>query len=299
MKKFAAVAALLLCCSGLAFADLVYLKDGGMKEGTVLKSTKDAVVLEMFSGGTRFTITIPKDEVEKTVEKKDSLAERRYLAYKKMKASAERANSAREYFMLAMWAKQAETFGDEMKQALEHVIALQPDHAQARRELGYVRHKGEWMLAADRDAKKGLVKYRDVWVTKEKAEELEKEEKGGAADPDTKALNLFLAQLADKHSTQTEERTYDVDAGEAIVYVPPSIYDWGSPYYSYHPAYPYLGSCYYHYPYNYYTRPYPLFIGGLPYYYHPPATTVPNYSYGPYLRLKGHKGSFHYDVRLW
>lgn len=53
----------------------------------------------------------------------------------------------------------------EARRGYLSVLRLEPDHAGARRALGYVRHDGVWMTEEQRQRARGLVKYRGEWLT--------------------------------------------------------------------------------------------------------------------------------------
>jgi len=94
------------------------------------------------------------------------------------------AKDAEAVMALAAWAEE-KRFKDRVLEALyERAVGLDPGHEAANRALGRVRHEGEWMTPAERDARKaaaeeaamrakGLVQWKGKWVTPEDKEKLE------------------------------------------------------------------------------------------------------------------------------
>jgi len=64
-------------------------------------------------------------------------------------------------------AKLAESLGlqREAKEVYRRVLASEPDHAQARAALGFVRHQGQWLTHDDHQRALGKVKFRRAWVS--------------------------------------------------------------------------------------------------------------------------------------
>jgi hypothetical protein len=91
-------------------------------------------------------------------------------------------------FDLYAWAK-TNGLKTQSKQALRDVIKVDPDHAEARKLLGYVLYEGKWVserekerleAAAERKAMeaKGMVQYKGKWMTPEEKETAEMTAKG-------------------------------------------------------------------------------------------------------------------------
>ncbi len=84
---------------------------------------------------------------------------------------------AEALFAAALWAKRKGLTLDYHRLLLK-VVKLDPDHAKARKELGYVKFKGRWVKASrleeekkrieeEEYRRKGYVKYEGAWVKKE------------------------------------------------------------------------------------------------------------------------------------
>jgi hypothetical protein len=154
--------ALLLASLALpAWGDVVHLKTGGSLEGQVVE-TDDGVIIKLPEG----EIRISKDAIAR-IEKKTSAFEE----YQRRAASLKH-DDADGHFQLGLWAQNH----DMKNQAKAHfltVVALQPDHAQARHALGYRRVGDRWMTEEEEMRARGLVDYKGQWMTPEAAARLQ------------------------------------------------------------------------------------------------------------------------------
>jgi len=96
------------------------------------------------------------------------------------------AKTAEEFFQLGQWAIEKK-LKSEAKKAMKRALELDPRHAGANQYFGKVEYKGEWLDPAERDARvakdleaemlaKGLVRWKDSWVTVEEHSHLSKGE---------------------------------------------------------------------------------------------------------------------------
>lgn len=138
MKDTIAIA-LALCLSAPAWADEVKLKNGGTLKGLVREEC-GRVVVETEAG----TVIVPVDEVGSVVQDPAGLHE-----YQDRVAALGRNPQASEVFGLALWAKEHQ-LGPYVNTLLYWTLALDPDHAQARKMLNYVRYEGRWVPAQER-----------------------------------------------------------------------------------------------------------------------------------------------------
>lgn len=149
MKRYAmcrsgawCVAASFALVLGSAFtagaADVVVLKNGTVLEGEIVESGNAEVVLNT---GVK-DVPILRSEIRKLTEDKASRAEfaRRFGMVKR--------NDANAFFELHKFAKEARLYSLADK-ALEATVTADPNHAQARKALGYVYFAGVWMTAEE------------------------------------------------------------------------------------------------------------------------------------------------------
>lgn len=96
------------------------------------------------------------------------------------------AKSAEEFFQLGQWAVDKK-LKSQARKAMQRVLELDSRHAGAHQFFGRVEYKGEWLDPAERDARvakdleaemlaKGLVRWKEQWVTLEEHSHLSKGE---------------------------------------------------------------------------------------------------------------------------
>jgi hypothetical protein len=112
------------------------------------------------------------------------------------------------HYELGLWCK-GNKFYEEAQYQFEKVITLNPDHENARKELGYVKHKNEWITQKEKEEliakEKGLVKYGDKWITKQEMEVFrEKERKSLGWDFEYKTQTEHFLVYASTSEEQTK-----------------------------------------------------------------------------------------------
>jgi hypothetical protein len=144
-------------------ADVVYKKDGGKVEGTIVasKSDDDTLFLETSFGA----VKLDRDEVLRI--ESATPAQKEYLRRKKVAPA-----TADAQFELALWCLENK-LASEYRLLLEKVIELDPNHLQARKRLGYVQQNGKWLSEDEARSAEGLVKYRGKWVLPQERAQLE------------------------------------------------------------------------------------------------------------------------------
>jgi len=129
------LATILAALGGVAAADTVHLRDGRKLEGE-LTDLGGQYELKMKFG----TLKVNKADVlriEKAVNKGDLY---------KQKLDGLSAVDAQGHFELGQWCRQNE-LADEAKAAFEKAVAIDANHAGARRELGYLKVGEKWQTA--------------------------------------------------------------------------------------------------------------------------------------------------------
>ena len=138
--KYPIAIALAICLSPLAWADEVKLKNGGVLKG-LAREECGRVVVETELG----TVTLLANEVSSLVQDSASQQE-----YQERLASIGKDPQAPAIFALALWAKEHQ-LSPYVNNLLYWTLALDPDHAQARKLLNYVRYEGRWIPAQERE----------------------------------------------------------------------------------------------------------------------------------------------------
>ena len=153
-----ALAAGLLALSGLGVAlpvhaDRIHLTNGRVLEGHAVRTDDGRVEIHSSVG----VVTLAANQV--------SHIERSETHEARAERLIERSpDDAEALFALAldMKADGAETLA---RRLLERVIDLDPDHAGARRELGFRLHEGQWVTRREFHELRGEVLYRGEYVT--------------------------------------------------------------------------------------------------------------------------------------
>ena len=175
--------AVVLLGSALALADTLHLKSGRTLEGKVVG--EDATNWKV---QTRYgTQTVPKAQVTKI-----DYGPTRWEQYAEKRKAIVGKKDAALHVELAKWCE-GNALPDDAKKEWQTVVALAPDHAEARAKLGFVRFGDAWVTEKERDRlareagaaaneaemrAKGLVPHEGKWVTPEAKHELEQKAKG-------------------------------------------------------------------------------------------------------------------------
>jgi len=157
--RFALCAAAMLLSGGLAFAEVIELKDGGKLDARVVK--RGGLQLTIETDGIQ--LLVPEDIVKTVNGEKlppDYLSlydQRRQLAGK----------DADEHYRLALWCRQHK-LEDQAKSELLQVVKIDPKHEDARELLGHQIYKNAWYTPEQLKAK-GLVQHQGQWLTPDEA----------------------------------------------------------------------------------------------------------------------------------
>lgn len=186
------IAALLLLAS-VAAADEVELVDGTKIEGKV---TDLGDSIKITKGGA--SITYPKSAVKKITYRKT--AEELYAE----KTKELKDDDLDGRVALAKWCLENK-LSREAKAEWQKVVAIDPDHEEARSALGFAKYNGKWMTDDEIKTAQGLVKHKGKWMTPEERDlELALEEQ---KETDKKLLAEVKKWLDKVGSTKEEVRT--------------------------------------------------------------------------------------------
>jgi hypothetical protein len=87
------------------------------------------------------------------------------------RAEALASDDATGHYQLGLWCSQ-KGLENEARLEFERVMAIEPDHAGARRELGYVKHHDRWLTRDEGMRAKGLVLHEGRWLLPEEVRAL-------------------------------------------------------------------------------------------------------------------------------
>lgn len=131
---FAAALALgVLLVAGTLRADIIFLEDGRVVEGEVVKKTQDEITIKTASG---VIMKLEPWEVTKVVKKEEVLKE-----YEKKKKEL-KPEDAQALYELALWCKK-HALKEQFEKELRETLKLDPKHAEARKELDLIEGKVE------------------------------------------------------------------------------------------------------------------------------------------------------------
>lgn len=135
--KHVMTALALLVVPGTVLADEVLLENGGKVVG-IARAMGEVVVVDLAFG----TVTYPKSDVIEIVPTWTVMHE-----YQDRLANIGEDCRMESLYDLALWA-QARDLTRYVNDLLRQVIALEPDHVDARALLGYVSFQGQWITSA-------------------------------------------------------------------------------------------------------------------------------------------------------
>lgn len=150
--------AAVLAASSSAWADEVVLRNGAVFSGSV-REEGDRVIVQLDIG----TMTFKKIDVRTIIKSEDPLKE----FDRKLKA----AEGAQAHYDVAMWARER-GLSAKSNEVLKKVIELDPDHADARKALGFEKIEGSWLEGDELKVAKGLVKHNGRWLPRETVERI-------------------------------------------------------------------------------------------------------------------------------
>jgi hypothetical protein len=161
---------ILLTLASAAVADELTLRNGSTFSG-VVREQGDKVTIEMDYG----SMTFKKIDVRSVVKGRDPIGEfNRKVAV---------ATSTRDLAAIAAWALDQGLRG-RAESVYRTILVREPEHAEARRALGFEKVGGRWLAGDDLLIAWGLVKVDGRWISKEEADRL-LAEAAAAAEPES------------------------------------------------------------------------------------------------------------------
>jgi hypothetical protein len=152
-----------------AAADLFALTSGGQIEGEWLNRDEQAPVRYLVKTAAGLTVSL--EPLQVADHRRLSPAE---VEYRRIAPTYPRTVEGQ--WKLAEWCRQ-NRLSQERRRHLEEILALDPDHQQARAHLGYAFVDGQWVTRPQHQRAQGLELYRGRWRTPQEISLLETEAK--------------------------------------------------------------------------------------------------------------------------
>ncbi|MEX0791900.1 MAG: HEAT repeat domain-containing protein [Pirellulaceae bacterium] len=135
-------------------ADILHLKSGGKIEGELLNPDQEP--REFYEIKTeQGQLTLAASVVQEFVAQSE--AQKRYKTF-----LPRMPDTIDGKWQMAQWCKE-NGLDDKWEYHLEEILALEPDHVEARRALGYVQHRGKWIIREQWMRQQGFVYHRGSW----------------------------------------------------------------------------------------------------------------------------------------
>lgn len=141
--------------SPLLFSETFFIQGGGTIEGKILNSGERPIRIETPDG---LVVSLAPQLIEEKV--KDEHINRRLYN----KSAPLQADTVENHLKIAAFCK--ERYLKDLEAIhLHRILELEPDHAEARRRLGYFRDKKtqEWTTREEQQSAKGYVYYKGTW----------------------------------------------------------------------------------------------------------------------------------------
>lgn len=172
-----------------ARGEVFVLKSGGRIEGEVLNPNRERGQPYQVRTEKGVKLALADAAVSRVVVKTD-LDKQYELLLPKLE------NTVDAQWSMAEWCKEAGLL-EQRKRHLQAVIAIDPDHAEARKALGYQRRGTRWLTQDEFMHSVGYVRYKGAWRTRQEVEiESRQTQQDLAAKKLRKDIYLWLEQVA-------------------------------------------------------------------------------------------------------
>ena len=203
-----AVGFLLACSASHLNADTVEISGGGHLTGKVDRR-KEATIVKIDD---ELQVAIRPSRVSRVVKSED-------LANYHARA-AKLGDDAELHYQHGIWCVTGNNVPGNSKHYkrfhMERAVELDPDHANARAQLGYKKHEGKWVLTSELMRDRGMISKAGRW---EVPEAVALEEAQDTSNTDAKKWIREVARLtkvAFKKSNLTRDQTKSQEAMDAL-----------------------------------------------------------------------------------
>ena len=190
-------------------AEVFVLESGGRIEGELLNpdETPRRTFVVRVDGGAM--VTLQADQVRHILR-----ARPEEIEYRRIRPGY--PDTVEGQWALAEWCLENRLLEDRQRH-LERVIELEPDHADARRALGYSQFDGQWMTQDEVMSERGYVRYQGRWRTRQEIELLERNRNLEAAQKEWYVrINRWRDWLATDRASQGRQHLLAIDDPMAV-----------------------------------------------------------------------------------
>ena len=193
-------AALAMCLSGGAAADVISLRGGGEVKGVVIPdATRPKSVVVQTENSTK-PLVFTKDQVLGIYREPGPLDE--YL-----KRRAKIAATAQAQYDFGMWCESQKLFGPAQAH-FQKSLELDKNFALVHKKLGHIEKDGKWFTAEELRQAQGLVLHKGRWITPQEKERYDARAAAGTEQASwAKRIKLLRAAVLggnDSQRTQAE-----------------------------------------------------------------------------------------------
>ncbi len=199
----------LVAIAAAAEADVFQLVNGGRIEGRWLNSDDahpQQYRIELPAGG---TVTLEAAQVKEVVSVSPDQAE-----YERIRPQY--PDTAEDQWNLAEWCRE-HRLDAQRKVHLERVIALDPDHVEARHALHFSRVDGKWQTREEHMAQEGERLYKGKYRTRQEIQLMESKRKTELAEKEWfRKIKLWRNWLGGKHDQEARNNFANISDSAAI-----------------------------------------------------------------------------------
>lgn len=142
--------------------DVIWKNDGGRLRGKIVSESRTSVVIDTPGG----RITVRRSDIDR-IEREGDV----FRQFEQRRGQV-KTGDLHAWFELGTWCQNQGLYPQAID-CFHEVLAIEPDHADARFELGYRRHEGRWVTEGEYFEARGYKRYEDRWVTADEHEKLE------------------------------------------------------------------------------------------------------------------------------
>ena len=194
----------LMLAAQLAWADLIYFRDGTVREGKVVNQTDEKVEVVFVTPGGSLRVVYPLDKITR-IELKKTPNELVLEEYQQ-RATALKPDDAEGWVKLGEWCLKQPMLQAEARGAYQQAMSIDPNNEAARKALGFVNYRGVWMTQDEAMGAQGYVQHQGKWIPRDDYVKQMEAEAARNAEATAREKEL-MKQLA-----QAEARAADAEA---------------------------------------------------------------------------------------